>query len=123
MTNLQGFPGGASGKEPPCQCKRHKRRGFNLWAGKIPWKRAWQPTPVFLPGESHGQKSLAGYSPWGHNELDTTEQLSKQSDRNFRVLCQTKNQNASYSPGAMLCIIGVHRAYISGGTIFWRQLL
>ena len=52
MTNLQGFPGGASGKEPPCQCKRHKRRGFNLWAGKIPWKRAWQPTPLFLPRES-----------------------------------------------------------------------
>ena len=87
------------------------------------WRRKWQPTPVFLPGESRGQKSLAGYSPWGHNELDTTEQLSKQSDRNFRVLCQMKNQNASYSPGVMLCIIGVHRAYISGGTIFWRQLL
>ena len=40
---------------------------------KIPWRRAWQPTPVFLPGESHGQRSLAGYSPQGHKELDTTE--------------------------------------------------
>ena len=42
---------------------------------KIPWRRAWQPTPVFLPGESHGQRSLAGYSPWGHKETDTTEAI------------------------------------------------
>ena len=43
---------------------------------KIPWRREWQPTTVFLPGELHGQKSQVGYSPWGHKELDTTEQLS-----------------------------------------------
>ena len=43
---------------------------------KIPWRRVWQPTPVFLPGEFHGQRSLAGYSPWGLKELDMTEQLS-----------------------------------------------
>ena len=43
------------------------------WVGKIPWRRAWQPTPVFLPGESHGQRSLAGYGPQGHKQLDTTE--------------------------------------------------
>ena len=43
--------------------------------GQIPWRRKWQPTPVFLPGEFHGQRSLAGYSPWGHKELDTTEQV------------------------------------------------
>ena len=42
---------------------------------KIPWSRKWQPTPVFLPGESHGQKSLAGHSPWGQKEWDTTERL------------------------------------------------
>ena len=68
-----GFPGGASGKEPTCQCERCKIHGFDPWVGKIPWKRAWQPTPVFFPGESHGQRSLAGYSPWGHRELDMTE--------------------------------------------------
>ena len=51
---------GASGKALACQCKRH---GFNPWVGKIPWRRAWQPTPVLLPGESHGPRSLAGYSP------------------------------------------------------------
>ena len=47
-----GFPGGTSGKEPTCQCRRHKRCGFDPWVGKIPWRRERQPTPVFLPGES-----------------------------------------------------------------------
>ena len=70
------FPGGPSGKEPPCQCRRQKRWWFSPWVRKIPWRRTWQPTPVFLPGESHGQRSLAGCSPWGHKESDTTEQLS-----------------------------------------------
>ena len=100
MTGV-GFPGGASGKEPACQCRRHETRGFETWVGKIPWRKAWQTTPVFLPGESqgawwttvhrvaksltwlkqlgtqrtmtvflpgesHGQRSLAGYRPWGH---------------------------------------------------------
>ena len=65
-----GFQGGSSGKEPAYQCKRHKRSKFNPWVRKIPWRRAWKPTPVFLLGESHGQSSLEGYSPWGHNELD-----------------------------------------------------
>ena len=46
------------------------------WVGKIPWRRKWQHTPVFWPGESHGQKSLVGYSPWGCKESDTTEQLA-----------------------------------------------
>ena len=49
------------------------------WVGKIPWRRAWQPTPVFLPGESHGQRSLAGYSPWGCKQSERTEQLSTQA--------------------------------------------
>ena len=66
-----GFPGGTSSKEPIY--RRHKRPGFNAWVGKIPWRRTWQPTPVFLPGESHGQRSLAGYSPKGHKESDATE--------------------------------------------------
>ena len=57
-----------SGKESACQCERNKRHGFNPWVGKIPWRRKWQPTPVFLPGESHGQRSLAGYRPWGRKE-------------------------------------------------------
>ena len=54
-----------SGKEPACQFRRRKRHGLDPWVRKIPWKRTWQPTPVFLPGEPHGQRSLVGYSPWG----------------------------------------------------------
>ena len=60
-----GFPSGTSGKEPTCQCRRHKRHGFNPWVGKVPWRRAGQPTPVFLPVEFNRQMSLVGYSPWG----------------------------------------------------------
>ena len=69
----KGFPGGASGKESACQCRRGRRLRFHPQVGKIPWRRGWQPAPVFLPGESHGHRSLAGYSPWGHKESDTTE--------------------------------------------------
>ena len=57
--DIWGFPGGASGKEPACQCGRHKRCQFDSWVGKIPWRRAQQSTPVFLPGESHGPWNLA----------------------------------------------------------------
>ena len=67
------FPGGTSGKEHACQCRRHKRHGFSPWVGRISWRRAWQPIPVLLPGEFHGQRRLAGCSPWGCKELDTTE--------------------------------------------------
>ena len=49
---------------------------FDPWVGKIPWRREWQPTPVFLPGEVHGQRSLVGFSPWGRKELDTAERLT-----------------------------------------------
>ena len=62
-----------SGKDFACQCRQRKRCGFDPWIGKIPWRRAWQSTPVFSPGESHGQKSLVGHSSWGRNESDTTE--------------------------------------------------
>ena len=51
------------------------RPGFDPWVEKIPWRRRWQPTSVFLPGKSHGWRSLAGYSPWGHKESDMTVQL------------------------------------------------
>ena len=91
-----GFQGGARGKEPSCQCRRHKRYVFDPCVRKIPveegmatdssilggghgnplqytWRRAWQPTPVYLPGESNGQRSLGGYSPWVHKELNITK--------------------------------------------------
>ena len=66
----QGFPGISDAKESACQCRR---LGSDPWVRRIPWRREWQPTPVFLPGEAHGQRSLAGYSPWGRRESDMTE--------------------------------------------------
>ena len=65
----QGSPDGKS------LCQQCRRPYLDPWIGKIPWRRKWQPTPVLLPGKSHGQRSLIGYSPWGHKESDTTEQL------------------------------------------------
>ena len=61
-----GFPGGASGTELACQSNRHRSCWFSPQVRKISWRRKWQPAPVFLPGESHRQRSLVGYSPWGH---------------------------------------------------------
>ena len=71
--NIYAFPGGASVKEPTWLCRRPKRPGFDPWVRKIPWRRTWQPTPVFLPEESHAQSSLAGYRPQGCKELDAAE--------------------------------------------------
>ena len=56
-------------------CLRRGRPGFDPWVGQIPWRSKWQPTPVFLPGKSHGRRSLVGYSPRGRKELDATERL------------------------------------------------
>ena len=73
--NLSSFPSllpGSDSKESACNAG-----DLSLtWVGKIPWRRAWQPTPVFLPRESHGQRSLVGYSPRGRKESDTTDRLS-----------------------------------------------
>ena len=75
-----GVPGNSYNKESTCQCRKHKRQrhGFDPWIGKIPWRWARQPTPVFLPGESHGQRHLVGYSPWDRKESDMTRGLSMQ---------------------------------------------
>ena len=69
--------GSTYGKESACQCRRHKRCGFNPWVRKIPWRRKWQPIPVFLPGKFHGQRNLVGYSPWSCKESDTTKQTDR----------------------------------------------
>ena len=65
-----------SGKESACKCWIHR---FNPWVRKIPWRRKWQPTPIFLPGESHGQRSLVGYSPWGCKESDRNKYTHMQT--------------------------------------------
>ena len=69
---FMGFPGGGRGKEPVCQCRRHKGRGFSPWVGKTPWKKAWHPTLVLLPGESHGQEH-GGLQSMTSQRIDTTE--------------------------------------------------
>ena len=76
------FPRWLSSEESTCQCRR-----FSPSVGKISWRRKWQPTPVFLPGECLGQRSPAGYSPQGRKESDTPERLNDSSDRCVVVLC------------------------------------
>ena len=71
--HLKTVPGGTVGKEPTCQYEMHKRRGFDHWVQKILWRRKWHPTPRFLPGKSHGQRSLVGYSSRGRKELNMTK--------------------------------------------------
>ena len=70
--NDKGLLRWCSGIESTCQCRRC---GFDPWVRKVPWRRKWQPTPVFLPGKFHRQGSLVGYWPWGCKESDTTEWL------------------------------------------------
>ena len=79
FTNYSGLPRWPSGEETACQYRRHR---FNPWIRKIPWRRKWRPTAVFLPGKSQGQRSLEGYSPRGRKESDTTEHT-----RRHRVTC------------------------------------
>ena len=79
------------GKESACQCRRH---WFDPWVMKIPWKRKWQPTPVFLPGKSYGQKSLVGYSPWGW-KIVGQDLVAK--------LCPTLLQPRELQPTRLLC--------------------
>ena len=68
-----GFPGGSVVKNPPASAEDSSS---TPGSGKIPWRRKWQPTPVFLPGKSHGQRSLVGYSPWHRKESDMTKRLN-----------------------------------------------
>ena len=73
ISDLTGVRGSSVGKEPACNAGDARDMGSTPRLGRSPWRRAWQPTPVFLPEESHGQRSLAGYSPWGRTESGTTE--------------------------------------------------
>ena len=70
MSQESGLPSDLAVKNPSADAG--DAGSFDSWVGKIPWSGKWQPTPVFLPGESHGQESLAGYNPGGHKESDTT---------------------------------------------------
>ena len=73
LRHLRSWAGAALVAQAVKNLLQCKRLGFSPWVGKIPWRREWLPTPVFLSGEFHGQRSLVGYSPCGHKESDTTE--------------------------------------------------
>ena len=99
------LPRWRSGEESTRQYRRHRRCGFNPWVGKLLWRRKWQPTPVFLPGKFHGQRSLAGYNPQGGKELDTNTgthtQHHAQSKGDHCGLC--RNIRASLVENPMRC--------------------
>ena len=96
-----GLPQWLKRKRICLQCRRHKRCGFDPWVRKIPWRRKWQPTPVFLPRKSRGQRSLEGYSPQDHKESNTTERILmlgnslaheyNQQIRNLQFSCPTQS--------------------------------
>ena len=96
-TKLRGLPQWCSDKESVCECRRV---GFDPWVGKIPWRRKWQPIPICLPGKSHGQRNLMGYSPWGHKELNTTELLSTHT--HIHTHTHTHTHTPSSSPSCIL---------------------
>ena len=91
-----GFPGGSEVKVSACVCPQRGRPGFDPWVRKIPWRKKRQPTPIFLPGESHGRSSLGGYSPWGRKESDSTERL------HFHFLSFQLNRIGRPAGGALL---------------------
>ena len=80
-----GFPGGSVIKLANAGATGDTSSMSGSWVGKIPWRTAWQPTSAFLPGESHGQRSLVGYSPQARKESDTTEQLSRHAKEKQRL--------------------------------------
>ena len=91
---------------------RYRRRGFDPWVRKIPWRKAWQPSPVFLPGESQGQRRLAGYSPWGRKESDGTEVTEHSTQQ---VFIKKKK-----SPRKWTCAIQTH--VVQGQSVYHCNL-
>ena len=96
-------PEGSAAKESACRCRRCK---FYPWVGTIPGRRQWQPTPVFLPGESYRQRSLAGYSPQGHKKSDMTFQFWE------TTLCDTGKWNLSIKAGIGSKVVLPHHTEI-----------
>ena len=112
MCKRVSLPGGSVLNNLPFQCRRCR---FHPWAGKVPWRRKWQPTPVFLPGKYHGQRGLAGCSRWGLKEMDLTKWLNNNnvqrvfkkfwqvqielSVKLFLFICFITNINISYYKG------------------------
>ena len=102
LNTSEGLPRWLSGKESSCQRRRHR---FNLWVRKIPWRRKWQTTPVFLHGKSHRQRSLAGYTPWGHRRVGHDWTTKKQEQTHLTdtwrrlCLCWPDHRSAIFDEG------------------------
>ena len=79
-------------KKPHLQCRRCRRPRFDPWVGKIPWRKAQQPTPIFLPGEAHEQRSLVDHSPWDLKESDKTDATEHACIQNHTELHSRQNQ-------------------------------
>ena len=111
------FPLGTNGKELICRCRRLKRCRFDPWLKQIPLRRAWQPTPVFLPGESHGQRSLVGYSPLGCKELDMTEGTWHPLVHalTFQCISRVRNLGVEASAGSFPEPSALHRSMLHNG--------
>ena len=112
---IRGLPRWQSGKESTCQCRRHRRYGFDQWVGEIPWKKKQQLTPVFLPEKSHGQRSLAGYSPQGckgvgHN-LATKQQHIYLDVLSHILFHHSLLQDIDYSYLSYVACLFVHFVY------------
>ena len=92
LESEHSLTGAVSGQSPACQCRRRKRRGFNPWIRKIPWRRTWQSTPVYLPGVPHGWRCLVGYSPWGPKASNMTEVNERTCSQTSQRQRQTSSQ-------------------------------
>ena len=116
---INWLPRWFSSKESACQSWRHRRCRFSPWVRKIPWRRKWQPSAVFLPGESHGQRILAGYRPWDQKESNTTEWLTLPHSRyqgwRYRFSCCSRKLHQGFYKSQhyhSYLILEVHRAHL-----------
>ena len=138
LLTMPDFLGGSLVKNLTAMQKKREMWVFVPWVGKIPWKRKWQPTPLFLLGKSHGQRSLAGYSPWGCKELDMTKWLSTNtqvvykfmSTRSLRfsmLSCVSAVWSLIVEQYCILCSWAIHSSkdiwVISGFHQLWGGLL
>ena len=123
--------GGSNGKEADCQFRRHKRCRLNPWIRKIPWRRAQHHTSVFLPGESHGQRSLVGYSPYNLKESDTTQEHTHTKSKKRMVVwvqseCKYVGCLLSWSqgwPGAQLTAVAQnHQGILYHMLLAWGKI-
>ena len=100
---MHGLPWWLSGKEFTCQCRKYV---FSPWVGKIPWRREYQPIQVFLPGESHEQRSLADYSPWGHKRV-RHDLASKQKQHQYIIFITANLGNWENNGSLSVCILKI----------------